>query len=619
MIQPSDLSSLKTKLENTDADFWMQFRRTVQGVESPSDLLTLSRFAARAESKGLFPENKTGLRVLFLGAVTFSPWVDFLSTLLKAEGIFGHVQIGDFDNYHSEILSGTFSDSFDVVFLFPSRSRAVYEGPLLDHDGATEALNERVEGMLSLCEQIHSRTKAEVILANFLPSPHSDLGALGAKVLGSESTFLKHLNLRLGLSAPSYVSILDCEGVAARLGLNQSVDFQAWLESRQPGTPRYLMELARSASRIVQRLKLAPKKVLVLDLDNTLWGGVIGDDGLAGIELGDTSPRSEAFKSFQKAILKLKQRGVLLAVCSKNELAAAELPFREHPEMVLKLDDIVSFKANWNPKPDNICEIAAELNLGLDSLVFVDDNPAEIEIVRKTLPSVETLLLDANPSRFVEQLENCGHFEPRALTDEDRIRTEQYKHEEKREKLRTSVTNLDEYLASLEMQAEVNLFEEANFARISQLINKSNQFNLTTRRRSLAEVEAIPLTVGEWGLSIRLKDKFGDYGIISVLIAKSKGSTFYIDTWLMSCRVLQRGVESVALDQIVEAAKHAGASTVVGEYIRSSKNKLVEEHFDRLGFAMVEETGSGKRYELPVAGYTKKAIPISVKGCPYAK
>jgi FkbH-like protein len=349
----------------------------------------------------------------------------------------------------------------------------------------------------------------------------------------------------------------------------------------------------------------------VLDLDNTLWGGVVADDGLEGIELGDTSPRGEAFKAFQKYIASLKQRGVLLAVCSKNDLARAAEPFEKHPDMVLKMEDFVCFQANWEPKSENLRAMASELNLGLDSLVFVDDNPAEIEIVRQFVPEVTTILLGPNPSDYVAQLADCRLFEPRSITGEDAERTSQYRSAAQRQALEASVTDMAAYLETLQMEAIITEFTPVDVPRLSQLINKSNQFNLTTRRRSEAEVIAVMNAPEEIGFSVRLKDRFGDHGLISIVVGTHAGETLQIDTWLMSCRVLKRGVEAEVLNELVRLAKVLNCQRLLGTFLPTPKNEMVRDFYGQMGFTLTIESEMKREFELRLENF--QPIPTKIK------
>jgi FkbH-like protein len=358
---------------------------------------------------------------------------------------------------------------------------------------------------------------------------------------------------------------------------------------------------------------------LVLDLDNTLWGGVIGDDGLEGIELGTTSPRGEAYRDFQLHLLELSKRGVLLAICSKNDFDKAIEPFEKHPEMVLRLKDIVCFKANWEPKSDNIRQIARELNLGLDSLVFLDDNRAEIEIVNQFVPEVATIWAGDDPSEFTAKLKDSRFFELRCVTAEDVQRVQQYKQESERQQLLNTSTDMGAYLDSLKMVGIIRPFDRLDASRIAQLIAKSNQFNLTTRRRTEAEVLDILDDERFSAFTMRLSDRFGDHGLIAIVVGNARGEEFVIDTWLMSCRVLQRQVEEEVLNEIVCLARDRGCTRVIGNYIPSAKNGMVRELYPKMGFAHLREEADGIQvYALDVAQFEEIATRITMKKETYA-
>ena len=314
------------------------------------------------------------------------------------------------------------------------------------------------------------------------------------------------------------------------------------------------VDVARECAHLVASLRVGPKKVAVLDLDNTLWGGVIGDDGLEGIEIGDTSPRGEAFKAFQQYLLSLTHRGILLAVCSKNDHEKAVEPFEKHPEMVLRMKDIVCFKANWQPKSENIRQIANELNLGLDSLVFIDDNPAEIEIVRQFVPEVETVLLSADPSEYAGALQDSRYFEPKNVTAEDLERVDQYKQESQRQELLATVTDMDAYLESLGMEAVIREFRAGGRAAhlaADQQEQPVQPDHATPHRGASAGHHG---GSAYFGFTVRLADRFGDHGLISIVVGKVEGEETEVDTWLMSCRVLKRQVEELVLNELVRLA-----------------------------------------------------------------
>ncbi len=352
------------------------------------------------------------------------------------------------------------------------------------------------------------------------------------------------------------------------------------------------------ASVLAARLGLT-KKCLVLDLDNTCWGGVIGDDGLGGIRLGQGDAEGEAFVAFQQYAKALKQRGVLLAVCSKNEERIAREVFEKHTEMVLRMDDIACFVANWNDKAANLREIARRLNIGLNSLVFVDDNPAERALVRQLAPEVAVPEVPDDPASFIEAIEPYCYFQTLAIAQEDLQRAEYYRSNARREEALSGSANVEEYLRSLAMTARIGPVTAMSLERTAQLINKSNQFNLTTRRRSAAEVSALAADPQWLTRTVSLTDRFGDNGLIGVLLAKIEGDDLVIDTWLMSCRVLKRGVETLLNNNLCRWAAARGLKRICGEYLPTSKNDLVREHYAGLGYTKTCDDGAGRtRWEL---------------------
>jgi FkbH-like protein len=332
----------------------------------------------------------------------------------------------------------------------------------------------------------------------------------------------------------------------------------------------------------------------VLDLDNTLWGGVIGDDGVDGLVLGQGSALGEAFVAFQEYARELSRRGIILAVCSKNDAANAIEPFDKHPEMVLKRSDIASFVANWSDKVHNVRTIANELNIGLDSLVFVDDNPYERNLVREQLPVVAVPELPDDPARFPRALADAGYFEGLTVTEEDRARSAQYQYNRQRDELKASATDLQSFLRGMQMDLIYKSLDQLSLQRTVQLINKTNQFNLTTRRYSEDDILAVMCDQRAFGLQLRLVDRFGDNGIICVVIGRMQDEdALLLDTWLMSCRVLGRQVEPATLKLVAEHARKLGAKRLVGEYLPTKKNGMVRDHYARLGFTVVSTDATG--------------------------
>ena len=613
-----DAGEIKKLLLSNDPEFWSCLKTLTGSARDFEELFLLSSLRKKAHARKLENPNVTAkkIRLAIVGGYSLYPLHELIEHLCEVDGLPVELWQGDYDNYISEIMdddSELYTFTPHVVFILPAERRCTYTGHLTDPRELQQAEAQRaVDGVLDLARKVNEKTRAEVITTNFMLPARHDLGAFRSRTLGSDWSFRKWVNLELGLNAPSFLNICDWEFLANRLGGIAARDERSWFESKQPCSSALLVELAREAANLIAALKRAPKKVLVLDLDNTLWGGVVADDGLEGIELGDTSPRGETFKAFQKYIASLKQRGVLLAVCSKNDLAKAQEPFQKHPEMVLRLDDIVSFKANWEPKSENIRAMAPELNLGLDSFVFVDDNPAEIEIVRQFAPEVTTILLGPDPSDYVAQLADCRLFEPRNITAEDAERTNQYRSDAQRKALEATVTDMASYLESLEMESVMSEFVPVDVPRLSQLINKSNQFNLTTHRRSEAEVIAVMNDKNFAGFSVRLKDRFGDHGLISIIIGEKVGDTMKIDTWLMSCRVLKRGVEEEVLNELARLAKLKNCTRLEGVYLPTSKNEMVRDFYGKMGFTLTAESETKREFELKLENFQPATTKIKI-------
>ena len=460
---------------------------------------------------------------------------------------------------------------------------------------------------------VRDTVRATCLLQTIVPPSDPVFGGLDARIQGSPRAMIERFNMRLLQEVATEKDlVVDAAFLASKVGLDCWNDARGWHKAKLPAsldaTPLY----ADHICRLLGAARGKARKCLVLDLDNTLWGGVIGDDGLDGIALGQNSAVGEAHVALQRYLLDLRRRGVILAVCSKNEDTIARSPFREHPEMVLKEDHIAVFIANWSDKANNIREIAATLNIGTDSLVFLDDNPAERGQVRQVLPEVAVPELTEDPADYIGLLANAGYFEAIGLSEEDLSRAEFYQANGRRVSLQ-KVGNLEEYLRTLQMVATISPFNAVGRVRIAQLINKSNQFNLTTRRYSEREVEAFENDPVKFCLQVRLADRFGDNGMISVVIFDIDPDEWSCDTWLMSCRVLGRRVEEVVLAAVAEAARKAGARRLKGTYIPSMKNGLVVKHFAKLGFTRTGDVpAGGTTWVLDLTNYTAPELPMQV-------
>lgn len=557
------------------------------------------------------------LRVAILGSGSAETILPQLRVACAARGHDFTAHLGTFDALAQEALDRNgalyrFRPQITLVQQLPS---SLATPPPLATQAEVERLADgEAKRLLYLCGALHEGGAGEVVLCNFEPpwdDPRRGLPSGSASL----SSLVAALNARLAKEAPRFVHLLDVAALAAAFGQDRWHDARLWHHAKQPMSPDGAAFFARKFAGIVAALRGTSSKCLVLDLDNTLWGGVVAEEGLEGIRLGEGSAEGEAYRAFQRYLLGLKERGVLLAACSKNDEANARRPFLEHPETILKLDDFCCFVANWESKADNCLRIARELNLLPEALVFLDDEPAEREIVRRYAPQVKVLEAPADPSLFPRAVERSFFFEAVSLTGEDLQRASSYHAESERRKLETSVTNVEEFLRSLEMKAVATPYRAADVARIAQLFSRSNQFNLCTRRFTEQEVQTILEDLSVVSLQVRLRDRLGDYGLIALAHLRPAGKgVLRLENWVMSCRVLKRGVEELTADLLLTAAAQKGAQRVEFDYLPSPKNGLVADLYARLGFEKVADLdGGGQRWTVRVANHRPKPTFISTE------
>ncbi len=460
---------------------------------------------------------------------------------------------------------------------------------------ADAVLAEAKAQMIGVWRAARAAFGCRVIQQTLLPVFPALLGDNEHRLPGSAAWMVARLNHDLrGMADAEGVDLLALDARAARDGLAQWHDPVLWHRAKQAVSPAAAPVYGDLVGRHLAAAQGRSAKCLVLDLDNTLWGGVVGDDGPEGLVLGQGSALGEAFAAFQTYARDLSRRGVILAVCSKNDLAPVLAVFEQHPEMVLHRDDIAFFVANWDDKAANLRAIARQLGIGLESLVFVDDNPFERGLVRRILPMVAVPELPDDPALYADTIADAGYFETLMVTTEDRARTRHYQGNQGRGALQAATSDLDAYLRGLEMELIWRHFDRIGLPRIVQLINKTNQFNLTTRRYTEAEVEAVMSDPRALGLQLRLLDRFGDNGVIAVVIGRLQDRRdLLIDTWLMSCRVLGRQVEKATLTVLAAEARRLGADRLVGVFVPSGKNAMVKDHYASLGFAAAGLDGSG--------------------------
>jgi FkbH-like protein len=560
--------------------------------------------------------NLLPIRVAILGGSTTGEIRKALELFLLGYGLQPTFYESAYDRYEEEVLyenPDLWNFKPEVVLVHTTWVNVSEFPDLMEVESRVE---ERVRREMArfegLWNKIHRELGALIIQNNFDMAPLRLLGNLEAYESYGRVNFLMRLNAEFAGYARQHPNLLinDILYLSAQVGLDNWFDTNYWYSFHMAVTPRASVALAHNVAGIVKSVYGRSKKCLVLDLDNTVWGGVIGDDGVQGLLLGRDHPVGEAFADFQRYVKKLRQRGVVLAVCSKNDLENAKEGF-SHPDSILRLEDFSAFKANWDPKPDNIVAIAAELNVGLDSLVFVDDNPVERALVSERLPEVSVPEVGSDVSLFASVLEQERYFEVHKLVPDDLGRAAYYMTNAERRACQSEFSDYNEFLASLEMTATIEAFRPVYYDRITQLANKTNQFNLTTRRFTGAEIESIACDPNYLTLYGRLVDRFGDNGLVSIVIGAVRDDTVELQTWLMSCRVLKREMELAMFDTLIEQCQALGIKTVVGAYIPSKKNGMVADHYRDLGFIRAEPSEGRElwRFDVP-AEYTPRARNI---------
>lgn len=543
----------------------------------------------------------TPLRVAILGTSTLDHFLGVLRLYLARDGFDANVFSGDFATIAQTVLdprSALYAFQPEIVWFFTTHRDVPHEIPA---GASVEEVVTSVETAAAHWQDLW-RTVQEQLPAYIIQN-NADLplvrtfGHFEGTAVWGRANVLRRFNLALAQSVETGVTLFDLDHVAAMFGRSRWLDERYWYHSKHAFSLDAAGLLAFEASRLAAAVKGRSKKCLVLDLDNTLWGGVIGDDGLEGIRLG-VGADGEAFVDFQRYVLSLKQRGIILAVCSKNEEKIALQPFEQHPEMVLRLEDIAVFVANWNNKADNIRQIAATLEIGLDAMVFVDDNPAERRLVQTELPMVAVPEMPPDPAGFIRALDRAVFFQTVAFSEEDRQRSAMYRGNVARKQLQRQITDLDAFLGDLDMEATAEDFDSIHLGRIGQLINKSNQFHPTTTRYTEARLKAMMVDPRFVCRCYRLKDRFGDNGLISAVIMEQKNHRMQIDTWVMSCRVLSRGMEDLIHNDLVAIARQRGCCRLGARYLPTAKNAMVADLYRRLGYRQVAENQGATDWEL---------------------
>jgi FkbH-like protein len=615
---PEDFSERLKVMRHSDGPLGRELQKLALPALDLNQLTKLAKVIGKARSEGKDLDPLTPFRLAVLSNST----VDFIVPALVASaaryGVALDVIQPSYDQVAQEAMTpdSMVNSSKPDAVLFALDYRAL---PLKLSLGDAEACSATVQGVIGYLQALRNGIKinsnAVCIFQTFASPVETLFGSLDRALPGTLRRLIDTINCELAQSVLGSGDVLfDVAGLAETVGLADWQDPALWNLGKFSFSDRLVPLYADHVARTLAAIRGMGRKVLILDLDNTVWGGVIGDDGLDGIKVAQGDARGEAHLAVQRFALDLRQRGIVLAVSSKNTDEVAREPFEKHPEMLLKLDHIAVFQANWNDKASNIHAIAEELSLGLDAMVFLDDNPAERGLIRQLLPQVAVPELPDEPAYYARTLAAAGYFEAVTFATEDLKRAGFYQDNAKRASLQKQVGGVDAYLASLDMTITFQPFDATSRVRIVQLINKSNQFNLTTRRYTDPEVAGLENDPSVFTLQVRLADIFGDNGMISVVICRPRNEGVWeIDTWLMSCRVLGRKVEHMVLREINEHALTAGIHKLVGVYRPTDRNNLVVDHYAKLGFTrLVEEDTGITRWELPVDATACEHVPMKV-------
>jgi FkbH-like protein len=557
----------------------------------------------------------TKFKLVILRSFTVEPIVPLLRAEAFAYGIDLEVHVGDFNTYVQDMLdsqSSLYRFAPNAVVLAVRTDQAASELWRDFADLAPEAAQQATERVVRGYEQwigaFRKHSQAALIIHSLERPASPSLGVLDDQSEAGQSGLIRQINRELRRIAAGFHGVygLDYDALVARHGSEHWHDERKWLMARLPIAASHLIHMAREWMRFIVPLSGRTAKVLVVDLDNTLWGGVIGEDGMTGIKIGPEYPGA-AYQALHRALLDLSRKGILLAVCSKNNLDDAMEALEKHPGMLVRPKDFAAMRINWTDKAQNLREIAQELNVGIDALAFLDDNPFEREQVRAALPEVTVIDLGKNPLEYASAVRNCAVFERLTLSSEDQQRTEMYAAQKQRAGAEQNFQSKEDFFRFLEQEAELEPVSNLTLARIAQLTQKTSQFNLTTRRYTepqIAEMAKKP----DWHIfSIRVRDRFGDHGLVGVAIAHDEGEQCEVDTFLLSCRVIGRTVETALLAHLAESAAQRGRKRLVGWFLPTKKNAPARDFYPQHGFERQEANGTGSLWAMDLNSSTLRS------------
>lgn len=540
----------------------------------------------------------TSYRVAILRSFTVEPVLALLRAEAFTNGIDLSLQLGDFNAYSQEILdreSSLYRFSADAVVL-AVQSRDVApdlwrDCADLEGDAIAKAVDRVVSSFRNWINQFRRYSRANLILHTLEKPAFPSSGVLDAQTAEGQCAAFEQINCALHRLATEFtgVYVLDYDALVARHGRQNWHDEKKWLTVRLPISAGHLGYLAHEWLRFLTPLCGRIAKVLVVDLDNTLWGGVIGEDGMGGIQVAPEYPGA-MYQAAQRAVLDMARRGVLLAICSKNNFEDAMEVLQHHPGMLLRPSDFASMRINWKDKVTNLREIAAELNVGIDSLAFLDDNPAERERVKAELPEVMVIDLPGDAAQFADTLRSFPAFERLTLSSEDRHRNQLYAAERERSQAEQNFASKEDFYVFLEQEAEIAPALPLNLARIAQLTQKTNQFNLTTQRYTEQQIGEMSGRPDYDVVSIRVRDRYGDHGLVGVAIACDQNADCVIDTFLLSCRVIGRSVETALLSTVAVRARARGCTRLLGRFLPTKKNVPARNFYEQHGFRLVSQS-----------------------------
>ena len=555
--------------------------------------------------------------IAIFGGSTTSEIKYILELFLLETGIKPKFYASEYNKFYEDALYGNeIINQFkpDIVYIHTTNKNIINFPEFNDSEDDIKLLLENEMERYKSVWAALSKFDCAIIQNNFDYTLDRSLGNLDCSDFHGKTYFINQLNSHFSKESREMTNLYinDINYLSSYIGLKNWFDRSLWYQAKYALSMKSIPELAFNINKIMNSIFGKTKKCLVLDLDNTCWGGVIGDDGLNGINLGIETAIGESYTSFQRYAKELKDRGITLAVCSKNDYKNAKEGF-DHTNSVLEFDDFSSFKANWNLKSENIFEIAKELNIGIDSLVFIDDNPIERDIVISHEPSVTVPNVGKDVISFIDHIDRNGYFEPTSLLADDINRNKFYKNNKRRVKKESTFKSYLEFLKSLEMTAEIKHFSSIYIDRIAQLTNKTNQFNLTTKRYTTGEIKNITSNNKYIKIYGKLKDKYGDNGLVAVIIGSIRQNQCHIDLLLMSCRVLKRDMEFAMFDEVVRHCKEKKITEIIGYYFKSNKNNMVSDLYTKFGFTLSQNNDGNTVWRLDISSYKNKNKIIKVK------